>query len=59
MKPNYHSRKHGFERRKRWSDNALAKKARLRIERANAADQKIIEEYESALDGGKGGLTYL
>jgi hypothetical protein len=53
MKPNYHSRKHGFERRKRWSDNALAKKARLRIERANAADQKIIEEYEAAFEVGK------
>ena len=53
MKPNYHSRKHGFERRKRWSDNALAKKARLRIERANAADQKIIEEYEAAFEAWK------
>ena len=36
--------------RKKWSDNALAKKERLRIERAKAADQKIIEEYEMTGD---------
>ena len=46
MRPNYLSRRHGFESRKHWSDNALRKKGRIRIERSKAADDAIIKEYE-------------
>ena len=40
---------------KRLSIAGNRKKARLRIERANAADQKIIEEYEADLNIGRNG----
>lgn len=39
-------RNHRKNSRKKWSENALAKKERLRIEQVNAADARIIAEYE-------------